>query len=134
MDEVDELAASVNRYDTHPFPYNDVRRLMRESEERGVLWTDDMILTGDLNTYFMYISGWAAGGIRRFLADDAEVHRIKDLLAKGFLEHYPQYRIAWRDDMSVYPELNRDLLIGDYLRHRLLAIISRHELDAHGYL
>jgi hypothetical protein len=52
----------------------------------------------------------------------------------GFLDKHPEYRMAWEEDMSAYPQLNRDLLIGDYLRHRLLAIISRHELDAHGYL
>lgn len=130
MDEMKKIKEHIFRIraeDIYPFPYENLRELQDTLHDEFVKNAPKECITGDLNTYWMYIAGLASGGVDSRLADSLERYKMKTWLEKSFYDWFPKYRFLERYDLSDYEDLNRDFKLYDKLRLLLLELIRLYE-------
>ncbi|TXK73851.1 YxiJ family protein [Paenibacillus sp. N3.4] len=107
--------------------YEDLRNLQRDFALEFKKNAPHEIITADLNTYLMFISGLASGGLQSQLEDALERFNMKKWLEKSFYDWFPKYRFLETWDLTHYSALNADLTFFNQARSMMLEVIREVE-------
>jgi nicotine blue oxidoreductase len=119
--EIADLAARNH----HPFPYEDVRTLVRRADQEGLLRVPAEGLVPDLDLLFGTIQGWAESA-RPLLAGRRNAAGLERDLRRPFFEAHPAWApLSAPIEAGAVPRLQHDLQQAERMRVLLLELASR---------
>lgn len=102
----------------YPFPHEDIHYLqdIHDADEN---------LFFDFDEYFMTLAGYSSWGLNTLNWQGEWLDKAKSFLSCSFFVQYPQYEKLkmFINDRNT-PALNRDLILAEKLRTKLLEIIG----------
>jgi hypothetical protein len=119
-----EIYFMILNEDTENFPYRDLSEIQDDFTDEFIKNAPQEIIEADFNTYYMFVSGLAFGGIEHRLNDALERYNTKLWLSKSFFDWFPKYRFLERYTFDLYKQFNSNLLLADKLRRKLIELID----------
>ena len=122
LEEVIELYRQYQQ--TGESLYQDFEDLQYNFAEEFRKHAPQEIIYADFSTYTAFTAGLASGGIIKKLEDPSERYQTREWLNKSFFEWFPKYRFIERYQLSEYEALDKELMMINELRGRLIELID----------
>jgi len=104
--------------------YQDFEDLQYDFAEEFRKHAPQEIIYADFSTYTAFTSGLSSGSIIKKLEDPLERYQTREWLNKSFFEWFPKYRFIERYQLSKYETLDKELIMINELRAKLIEVID----------
>ena len=104
--------------------YQDFKDLQHDFAEEFRKHAPQEIIYADFSTYTVFTYGLSSGGIIKKLEDPLERYKTREWLNKSFFEWFPKYRFIQRYNLSEYKTLDKELMMINELRVKLIELID----------